>query len=76
MAFKTMALDTRQEYPHSYTNVLRDLRGPYSKHFDKVGCPLDWNSASPLWKLQLVHHVKNINSADRKQVIFADNFYA
>lgn len=59
----------------SYTTVFRDLRGPYSKHFDKVGCPVDRNSATALWILQLAHQAKNDTSVDRKRVIFTDNFY-
>jgi hypothetical protein len=42
----------------SYTTVFRDLRGAYSKHFDKVGCPVDQNSTTALWILQLVHQAK------------------
>jgi hypothetical protein len=55
----------------SYTIVFRDLR----EHFEKVERPVDRNSATALWILQLAHQVKNDNSADRKQVIFTDNFY-
>jgi hypothetical protein len=60
----------------SYTTVFRDLRGACSKHFDKVGCPVDQNSTTALWILQLVHQAKMKILSQKTSYFYRQFLYA